>query len=75
MDNYIVYFITLKQLGPKRHVLDFDETGIGFPHLEHPKTTSISKLTLDRESKWSFVKTRGVRTIREYNSVGDSVMS
>ena len=64
----------LKQLEPKRHALDFDETGIGFPYLDIRKPHRF-QITLGRESKWSFVKTRGVRAIRQYNFVGDSVMS
>ena len=43
-------FKPLKQLGPKRHALDFDETGIGFPYLDIRKPHR-SKLTIGRESQ------------------------
>ena len=32
VDTILNCFKPLKQLGPKRHALDFDETGIGFPN-------------------------------------------
>ena len=65
-------FKPLKQLGPKRHALDFDETGIGFPYLDIRKPHR-SKLTIGRESQ---VKTK-IQSARfiVVNSEGDSKMS
>ena len=67
-------FKHLKQLGPKRHVLDFDETRIGFPYLEFRKPHRF-QLNVRSLIQVEQVKTRAVRAIRQYNSVGDSVMS
>jgi hypothetical protein len=47
--------------------------GSGF-HIWGPKTTSISN-NVRSWIQMVRVKTRGVRAIRQYNSVGDSVMS
>ena len=74
IDNIIELFLTLKQLGPKRHALDFDETGIGFPYLDIRKPHRF-QLNVRSLIQVEQVKTRGVRAIRQYNSVGDSVMS
>ena len=63
-----------QQLGPKRHALDFDETGIGFPYLDIRKPHRF-QLNVRSLIQVEQVKTRGVRAIRQYNSVGDSVMS
>ena len=45
-------FKPIKQLCLKRHALDFDETGIGFPYLDIRKPHRF-QITLGRESKWS----------------------
>ena len=57
-------FKTLKQLGPKRHALDFDETGIGFPYLDIRKPHRF-QITLGRES---YVKSEDSRC-KDYSSV------
>ena len=72
IDNRIELFLTLKQLGPKRYVLDFDETGIGFPYLDIRKLHR-SKLKLGRESEVK-IKAQSARVI-VVNSEGDSKMS
>ena len=46
LDNELNCF-KLKQLGPKRHALDFDETGIGFPYLDIRKPHRF-QITLGR---------------------------
>ena len=52
----------------------FDETGIGFPYLDIRKPHRF-QLNVRSLIQVEQVKTRGVRAIRQYNSVGDSVMS
>ena len=68
--NWIV--LTLKQLGLKSYVLDFYETGIGFPDLDIRKPHR-SKLIIGRESQVK-MKIQSARVI-VINSEGDSKMS
>ena len=67
-----IEFFNLKQLGPKRYILDFDETGIGFPYLDIRKPHR-SKFTIGRESQVK-MKIQSARVI-VVNFEGDSKMS
>ena len=62
-----------RQLGLKRHALDFDETGIGFSALGTSENHIDSKLTIGRESEVK-MKIQNARVI-VVNSEGDSKMS
>ena len=73
ISNYLL-FKSLKYNLDIKMAFGFDETGIGFSifGIRKPHRFQLNVRSLIQVEQ---VKTRGVRAIRQYNSVGDSVMS